>query len=172
MTTPTVYQRIGEFIVSFQNIESEIYGILRLIAYTDDENIRTEASKLQNSKHLNYSKLLTIADAMFARFVDLQLEPDLSIKLEFKKLMRNELKNLGFRRNTLVHSKYTPWVNVEGNEGLIRENLKRHSNSSRDEENLLPEAFKTDLEHLSDVLKRLEKFRQMVINMLYPNMQV
>jgi len=44
-------------------------------------------------------------------------------KDEFHKLMVC-LGKLGERRNELVHSKYNPWKNVDGNQGLLRRNSK------------------------------------------------
>ena len=100
----------------------------------------------------------------------LRRKPDQNAKAEFHKLMA-ELLRLGERRNDIVHSKYTPWINVEGVAGLIRENSKlKASKGLRDveEEGLLPAAFETDFERLSVSLRELERFRLKVIDWLYP----
>ncbi len=83
-----------------------------------------------------------------------------------------EFLRLGERRNDTVHSKYMPWINIEGAAGLIRKNSKlmKASKELRDveEEGLLPAAFETDLERLSVSLKELERFRLKVIDWLHP----
>jgi hypothetical protein len=119
---------------------------------------------------LEYSKRVKTTYVMFARFVDLQREPDEAAKADFRKLMV-ELGKLGERRNDIVHSKYTSWVNVEGAAGLIRESSKlrvRKGTREDEEEELLPEAFAADFERLSVALQSLERFRLRVIDWLYP----
>lgn len=167
MTAPTAYHQIGKFIVYFQHVEAAINEILVLLANADDEAVRILVNELE------YSKRLKTTDVMLARFVDLQRDPDLSAKADFHKLM-NELGTLGERRNDLVHSKYTQWLNVEGALGLIRQNSKlRGSKGIReeDEEELLPEAFNADFERLDSALQKLEVFRLKVIDWLYPDVQ-
>lgn len=167
MITPTAYHQIGKFIVYFQHAESDINEILVLLANTDDESVRILINELA------YSQRLKTADVMLARFVDLQRKPDLSAKTDFHKLIV-ELGKLGERRNSLVHSKYNQWLNVEGAQGLIRQNSKLQGNKGIREENeeeLLPEAFNMDFEHLDSILKELEVFRLKVIDWLYPDVQ-
>jgi hypothetical protein len=167
MTAPTAYHQIGKFVVCFQHADAAINEILILLANADDEAVRILVNELE------YSQRLKTADVMLARFVDLQLEPDLSAKADFHKLM-GELGRLGERRNELVHSKYTQWFNVEGALGLIRQNSKLRASKGirvEDEEELLPEAFNADFEHLDSALQGLEAFRLKVINWLYPDVQ-
>lgn len=165
MITPTAYHQIGKFVVYFQHAEAAINEILILLANSDDEAVRILVNELE------YSQRLKTADVMLARFVDLQREPNLPAKADFHKLM-GELGRLGERRNQLVHSKYTQWFNVEGAKGLIRQNSKlRASKGTRveDEEELLPDAFNVDFEHLYIALQELEAFRLKIINWLYPD---
>jgi hypothetical protein len=167
MTTPTSYHQIGKFIVYFQDAEEAIKDILVFLANTDSEAVLILVNELE------YSQRLNTADVMFAWFVDLMPKPDLSAKAEFHKLI-GELQKLGKRRNDLVHSKYTPWVNVEGRLGLIRKNSKLRASKGireQDEEELLPESFTADFEQLASALKRLEAFRLKVIDWLYPDVQ-
>lgn len=85
-----------------------------------------------------------------------------------------ELGKVGERRNELVHSKYSLWVNVAGAAGLIRENSKlRASKGTREEEEeeLLPEAFNADFERLENALRDIETFRLKIIDWLYPDVQ-
>ena len=164
---PTPYHQLGLFIVSFQHAEAAINEILVRLANADDEAVRILVNEL------TYAQRLKTADVMFARFVDLQREPDLSAKADFHKLMV-DLKRLGERRNDLVHSKYTRWINIAGVAGLIREHSKlRASEGVREkhEEELLPEAFTADFEQLGSAIEGLETFRLKIIDWLYPEEQ-
>ena len=167
MTAPTAYHQIGKFVVCFQHAEAAISEILILLASADDEAVRTLINEL------DYSQRLKTADVMLARFVELQRVPDVSAKTDFHKLIV-ELGKLGERRNELVHSKYTQWLNVEGAFGFIRQNSKlRGGKGTREEveEKLLPDAFNEDIENLDRILQRLEVFRLKIINWLYPDVQ-
>lgn len=164
MTEPSPYHQIGRFVFLFQHAEAALTELLVLMANADDELVRILINELE------YNKRVKTTDVMFARFVDLQSQPDQNAKEKFHKLMA-ELLRLGERRNDIVHSKYMPWVNVEGAAGLIRKNSKlKASKGLRDveEEDLLPAAFEMDLERLSVLLKELERFRLKVIHWLYP----
>ena len=122
---------------------------------------------------LGYSQRLKTADVLLARFVDLQREPDLSVKTAFHTLME-DLRKLGERRNALVHSKYTSWRNVEGVDGLIRQNSRLRPKDGirqEDEEELLPAAFNEDFDHLAKALRRLEVFRKKILDWLCPDTQ-
>jgi hypothetical protein len=162
LTKLTAYHQLGKFIVDFQHIETSIIDLLLLL---------TEVSNSENTTNLikdfGYSQLVNTADAMFGKFVDSRLEPNSSDKECFRKLM-DKLLQLGKRRNELVHSSYMRWVNIDGNYGLIRNNLKPNKVSNSKEEELLPEAFNKDLEELARVHQRLEEFRLKVIDYLYP----
>ena len=167
MTTPTAYHQIGKFIVTFQHAEAAIDEILILLAKSDHEAVLILVNELA------YSQRIKTADVMFARFVDLRGEPNNPAKAEFHKLMI-KLRNLGERRNVLVHSKYTPWINVAGSASLIRENSKLRAGQGireQDEEELLPEAFNADLELLTNALQGLDEFRLKIIDWLYPDVQ-
>lgn len=167
MTAPTAYHQIGKFVVHFQHIEAAINEILVLLASADDEAVLILVNELE------YSQRLKTADVLLARVVDLQREPDPSTKNDFHKLI-NELGKLGERRNDLVHSKYMQWRNIEGSQGLIRQNSKLRGGKGireEDEEELLPESFNADFERLDSALQRLEIFRLKVIDWLYPDVQ-
>jgi len=165
MIEPTAYHQIGKFIVSFQHAEAAIDEILVLLANSDSEAVLILINKL------TYAQRIKTADVMFARFVDLRREPDVPAKEEFHKLI-GALVKLGERRNDLVHSKYTPWTNVAGAKGLIRENSRLRASKGireQDEEELLPEAFNVDFERLTFVLQKLETFRLKIIDWVYPD---
>ena len=164
MYSPTAYHQLGRFIVTFQHLENAVNDLLVLMADTDDDVVRILANDLE------YSRRLNTADVLFARFVDLRNNTQLEAKTEFHKLMV-ELRELGERRNDLVHSKYNPWLNIHGKEGLLRAISKlRGSKGEREEteEELQPEAFNDDLERLALAGGALEKFRLQIIYWLYP----
>lgn len=134
------------------------------MADTDDDVVRILANDLE------YSKRLSTADVLFARFVDLRNNTRIETKTEFHKLMV-ELGKLGERRNALVHSRYNPWINIHGKEGLLRTNSKLRGSKGEleeTEEELQPEAFNDDLERLALAGRALEKFRLQIIDWLYP----
>ena len=162
MTRPTAYHQLGKFIADFQHIETALVDLLFLVS--DSSNFESTSALIIN---LGYSQLLKTADVMFAMFIDSKKESNLSDKEDFHKLM-DRLAQLGKRRNELVHSSYMRWINVDGDHGLIRKNLKRDGQRCQEEE-LLPEAFNKDLEALSSASQNLEKFRLKVIDYLYPD---
>lgn len=167
MHAPTSYQELGRFIVMFQHAEAALTNLLILVAKADDEAIRILVNELE------YSQRVKTTDVMFARFVDILGNPDQPAKAEFHRLMV-ELGKLGERRNEIVHSKYSSWINVEGKLGLLRENSRlRASKGTREaqEEELLPEAFAEDLRRLSVALQELEYFRLKIIDCLFPDVQ-
>lgn len=164
MTPPSAYHQLGRFIVDFPHLENAVNDLLVLMANTDDSVVRILANDLE------YSKRLHTADVLFALFVDLRNNTKAEEKARFHKLMV-ELDKLGQRRNKLVHSRYNPWLNVEGKEGLLRTNSRLSgSNGEREEkvEELQPEAFNADLQRLAAAAVELEQFRQPVIEWLYP----
>ena len=157
-------QQIGRFVVMFQHAEQQLTELLVLMANADDEFVRILVNELE------YNKRVKTTDVMFGRFVDLLGEPDQSAKQRFHDLMTGLVK-LGERRNEIVHSKYSSFINVEGIAGLRRESSKlAASKGQRDvqEEDLLPESFAEDLERLSAAQKSLETFRLKIIDWLYP----
>ena len=112
---------------------------------------------------------LKTVEALLARIVDLQREPDVSAKADFHKLV-GDLEALGRRRNDFVHSKYMQWRNVEGSLGLIRQNSKlRKGIREEQEEELQPEAFNADIDNIECVLRKLEAFRLRILDWLYPD---
>lgn len=164
MDSPTAYHQLGRFIIAFQHLESSVNDLLELLAdSTDCEVIRILANDLE------YRKRLNTADVLFARFIDLRNNTDAFAKGEFHQLIV-ELGKLGERRNDLVHSSYNVWLNVHGDEGLLRRNSKlRGSKGKREEkeEELQPDAFNQDLQSLAAAAARLEVFRLQVIDWLY-----
>ena len=157
-------QQIGRFVVMFQHAEQQLTELLVLMANADDEFVRILVNELE------YNKRVKTTDVMFGRFVDLLRDPDQSAKKRFHDL-RTELLKLGERRNEIVHSKYTPFINVKGLAGLRRESSRlAGSKGQRDvqEEDLLPESFVEDLERLSAAQKSLETFRLKILDWLNP----
>jgi hypothetical protein len=164
MTTPTAHHQLGRFVVTFQHLEHAVNNLLVMMANTDDSVVRILANDLE------YSKRLSTADVLFARFVDLRNNTRAEAKAEFHTLMV-ELRELGERRNELVHSRYNPWIDVHGNEGLLRTNSKLRGKAGEreeKEEELQPEAFNDDLQRLAAAGSALEKFRLEIIDWLLP----
>lgn len=164
MNAPTAYHQLGRFIVIFQHLEDAVNDLLVMMANTDDGVVRILANDLE------YSKRLNTADVLFARFVDLRNNTQEKSKAEFHTLMV-ELNKLGTRRNELVHSRYNPWLNVEGKEGLLRTSSKLSgSKGEREEkeEELQPETFNNDLQRLAAAGAELEKFYQQINEWLHP----
>jgi len=162
----TAYHQLGWFIVEFQHLEDAVNNLLVLMADADCEVVRILVNELE------YSKRLKTADVLFSRFTDIRSNTDPTKKTEFHKLM-TELIELGQRRNELVHSKYNPWINIEGKEGLLRSNSTlRASKGEREEqeEELQPEAFNADIERLRVAANIIEKFRLQIIDWKYPEL--
>lgn len=165
MASPTAYHQLGQFIVAFQHLEGAVNDLLDLTSGGDSEATRILANDLE------YGKRLNTADVLFARFVDLRTNADQAAKAEFHKLMV-ELRELGERRNDIVHSRYHQWFDVHGNEGLLRHNSKLRGKAGEREEveeELQPGAFDADLTQLAATSARLEKFRLQVIDWLHPD---
>lgn len=165
MNSTNAYHQLGQFIVMFQQVESEINNLIVLMADADDEIIRILVNDLE------YGKRLNTADVLFARFVDIRNNTEAEAKAEFHNLIV-KLSKLGNRRNDLVHSRYHRWINVHGEEGLLRTNSKlRGSKGERleNEEELQPEAFNNDLQLLTEAGKELNNFRLKIIDWLYPD---
>ena len=164
MNAPTAYHQLGQFIVKFQHLENVINNLITLLANTNDSVVQILTNDLE------YGKRLNTADVLFAYFVDLRNTTQAELKADFHKLIV-ELRELGERRNELVHSRYNPWLNVQGNEGLLRTNSKlRGSKGEREEkeEELQPETFYDDLQRLSSAAIALENFRLQILDWLYP----
>jgi hypothetical protein len=160
----TAYHQLGRFIVEFQHLEDAVNNLLVLMSDADCEVVRILVNELE------YSKRLKTADVLFSRFTGIHSNTDSAKKTEFHKLM-TELIELGQRRNELVHSKYNPWINIEGKEGLLRTNSTlRASKGEREEqeEELQPEAFNADIARLRVAANRIEKFRLQIIDWKYP----
>ncbi|WP_140426225.1 hypothetical protein [Acidovorax sp. Root275] len=162
MPHTTAYHQLGRFIVAFQHLEAAVNDLLELLSGGDCEATRILANDLE------YGKRLNTADVLFARFVDIRVNTDAASKIGFHKLMV-ELRELGERRNDMVHSRYQPWIDVHGNAGLLRMNSKlRGKTGQREEleEELQPDAFDADLDRLARAAARLEEFRLKVIDWL------
>ena len=139
-------------------------NLMVLLADTDDSIVRILINDLE------YGKRLNTADVLFAYFIDLRKNTNSEVKGEFHKLVV-ELRKLGERRNDLVHSRYNPWLDVHGKEGLLRTNARLcGSKGEREEkeEELQPAAFEADLQRLAAAAEALERFRLQIIDWLYP----
>ena len=165
MSHPTAYHQLGRFIVDFQHLENVVTEILVLLDKTDSEAVLILVNELSHSQRLR------TADVLFSRFVDLRNNTDPASKAAFHDLM-GELGKLGQRRNELVHSHYSNWIDIEGRMGLLRKNSRLSAKKGEREEleeELQPEAFDDELQRLASAAAKLERFRLQVIDWLYPN---
>ena len=158
-----LYHQLGKFIVIFQKVEAEVTEIVIQIV---DGNY--EFVKILTAQH-EFSSLLKTADVLFARYVD-ERTIDNSEKSIFHKLIVKCLK-LAELRNSLVHSQYIDLV--KGNEpiALVRENSKLSGGKGlriEETEDLTIEDFQEYFVRLNDAIKKLEVFRQKIIDWNYP----
>lgn len=162
MQQNAMYQKIGHFVVMFQQAEERLNELLILMADIGEEVVMILTNELE------YSDRLKTTDVMFNHFLELRSSPDAEAKQEFHDLTV-ELRKLGEIRNGIVHSHYMPFVNIKGVAGLRRTNSKLASKKGRrdvKEVDLLPESFDEDLERLAVAHQSLEKFRLKVIHMM------
>ena len=170
MNEPTVLNQLGCFIISFQHVEAALTELLVLMSLmSDEDNVDDEMVRILVNE-LEFSKRVATTEVIFARFVDLRCKSEQAEKQEFHKLI-TEIKDLGTRRNDIVHSKYLTWISVDGVNGLLKRNSKlRGGKGIREivEEELNSKTLQTDVEKLDSTLKNLESFRIKVINWLHP----
>lgn len=160
----TSIYKLGMFIYRFQFVERQIDELIVLVANTDDEMVEIMINEV------SFSRKLVVLDVMFARFIDLRIVKDHTLRKRFHKLIE-EIKSLNARRNDLVHSNYWSWLNEEGEVGLLRKKSRLKSKGGtreETEEELMPEAFQKDLIKLNVLSLDLEMFRVNTINLLYP----
>lgn len=160
----TAFQEIGRFVFYFQHAEYLLTDLLVRMADADVEFVRILVNELE------YSKRVKTADVMFGRFVGLRCNLDESVRCQFHELM-TELLRLGERRNEIVHSSYTPFINGAGVEGLRRVNSKLIASKGQrniEEEDLFAESFGEDLNRLSEATRTLESFRLKIIEWINP----
>lgn len=160
--------QLGQFIVLFQHGEAALTELMVLMARSEDEEV---IRMLLND--LEYSRRVRTAAVVYARFVSVSSPLDAAEKAEkitaFNK-MRKDLLRLGEVRNTLVHSQYFLWTNVNGEPGLIRINSQlRGGERNEVEHEMLPEAFAAEHIALSDALAKLEEFRLQIIDWIFPD---
>ena len=161
MPNNPIYNKLGEYIVSFQNAENQINELIILLVDADDVYIQI----LLNDH--TFSSRLKIADVIFSRFIDVKLIIE-SQKTDFHKLIIRLMKQ-GERRNDYVHSSYCSWLNISGELGFIKENTKLRSSKGlleSNEEELLKISFNNDLEEINQILLEIEKFRIQVVDCL------
>ncbi|MBL0211978.1 MAG: hypothetical protein IPQ13_13870 [Holophagaceae bacterium] len=164
MNSPTALHQLGLFIFSFQHVENRLKNLIALIAGDDEEATQILIN------YMEYNQLIKTIDVLFARYINIHKDAEKSVKDEFHNLMV-DLGKLGERRNELVHSHYFRWIDIEGREGLLRQNSKlsrKAGISEETEEELQPNAFDNDLKKLENADAHIESFRLQVIDCLYP----
>ena len=166
MPRPTALTDLGEFIVSFQALETHILEVIAEIAGGDKENSFILASELE------YNSRLRAADVMYSRFVAATTTTDdWATAKEFHELIV-KLQKLGERRNDPVHSSYNLLVANGAFIGLGRRNHKlKPSRGIRqfDAEHILDETLNDDLQQLIIALHRVEQIRSQIASTRRPS---
>jgi hypothetical protein len=166
MDSPSAYHQLGSFVVQFQRIERNLCDVIRLLVVArDEEMVNILMQELDNSKRLR------TADVLFSRFLDVRNGDYTEQKKQFHSLI-TKLQKLAERRNSIVHSYYHDWKDVDGNEGLLRQQSKLRAKQGileENEEGLLPKSFEQDFETLQASASELESFRLKVIEWRYPD---
>jgi alpha-D-ribose 1-methylphosphonate 5-triphosphate synthase subunit PhnI len=120
---------------------------------------------------LEFGKRVSTADVLFS-YVVRQRFPEQTDHIKDFHTLAEDIVQLSKRRNDLVHSNYSRWIDIMGREGLVRSNSKfKPSKSTRldIDEDLLPESFSKDHEEVAVVIRRLERFRLLLIEWHYPD---
>jgi hypothetical protein len=164
MSSPTALHQLGLFIFLFQYVENRLKNITAYIAGDDEEVTQILINELE------YNQLVKVLEVLFARFIAIHRFGNGSANDGFHQLMV-DLRKLGERRNELVHSHYFRWIDLGGQEGLLRQNSKLRGKAGireETEEELQPDAFDKDLQDLEDASERIESFRLKIVDWRYP----
>lgn len=165
LSCPTAMHQLGHYIILFQNLERLLNEVLIQAASLDDREI----VKILVHEH-DFGKRVSTADVLFSHVVRTQFPSKLAYVKEFHDLAEDVVR-LSKRRNELVHSRYAHWMNIDGQEGLVRSNSKfKTSRGARldIDEDLLPESFVNDHQDVRAVIRRLERFRVLLIDWHIP----
>lgn len=166
MNSPTAMHQIGHFIVRFQGVETLLNELIILMASDVDREIVTILVH-----ELEFGKRVATADVLFGHVVRTRY-PNQEQHIKRFHQIADDLIELSKVRNALVHSRYNVWIDVAGRAGVIRSNsrLKPAKGVRIEEEfDMLPEAFERDLDYVMTIVDRLEEYRILLINWLYPN---
>jgi len=162
MESVTSYHQLGKFIVLFQNIEEQIDDLILLLTNSDDELISILINQME------FSQKIKKLDVIFARFVDKKENTGKFDKNDFHSFINKVIKQCE-RRNALVHSRYYSWLNIEGKEGLLRENAKNSAKKGLreiKEEEILPEDLAKDIEKIEEYIENFDKHRNRITDWL------
>jgi len=157
--------QLGHYIVRFQGIETLLNEVLILLADVDREVVTILVHELE------FGKRVATADVLFAYVVRTRFPNEVEHIKRFHQVA-DDLIALSKVRNTMVHSRYDVWIDITGRSGMIRSNsrLKPGKGLRVDEElDMMPEAFEADLDALMDMVKRIEEYRLLLIDWMYPD---
>jgi hypothetical protein len=164
MPTPTAYDQLGRYVVKFQHLERQLTSVMELLAGEDPVVTAILTTEL------GFAARVRTVDVLFSYFLSIRtIAGSEAEKLAFHKVC-STLIDLAPRRNELVHSVYTPWLNVHGTPGLIRKNARLSSSKGvllENEEEILPDTLDAEMQNLSSVSMHLEAFRLKMINWQY-----
>lgn len=154
------YQKLGKFVVLFQELENSLIDIIGVIT---DKDYAVEMLPAETE----YPRLVASTDAYFSHFIDHLRAPDSEAKTRFHKLMEKCL-DIGVLRNRLIRSTYALLVRTGDFDALVHEEAKlKYQGGSRRQavrEDLSVESFEPYFERIADVLAELESFRLQVVD--------
>jgi len=159
------YEMIGQFVVTFQHVESYLKDMLALIADADEECIRILTSEME------YTRLVKTLDVMYSWIIDKREISDLEDRKNFHELMSQLLK-LGELRNEIVHSKHYPilclGVDDQDSSGFYLENSRLRASKGGREAGK-KSIFQTDLDceykKLAAILDSLEVYKSNILKL-------
>lgn len=164
MTADILHARLGQFVLTFQAVEAAMVDLIVQIANADPEYVATLTAELE---FIAKSRAL---DVIYTRFALIHGVTSDSPDPEMHKLVVRIAK-LATRRNDLIHSFYALLTTVDGNLGLARQPTKLKPSEglrAQPEEDILPDRLEGEIHEMKEILRELETFRLLVIDMQYP----
>jgi hypothetical protein len=153
------YQKLGKFVVLFQELENFLVDFIGVIT---DKDYAMETLPAETE----YPRLVASTDASFSHFIDHLRVPDSKARTRFHELMERCL-DIGALRNRLIRSTYALLVRTGDFDAPVQEEakLKFQNSSCRHaiSEDLPVESFEPYFQRIADVLAELESFRLQVI---------
>ena len=154
------YQKLGKFVVLFQELEN---SLIEFIGVITDKDYAVEMLPAETE----YPRLVESTDAYFSHFIDHLRVPDSEAKTQFHRLMEKCI-DIGVLRNRLIRCTYALLVRTGDFDALVQEDakLKPQGGSRRHaiREDLSVESFDPYFQRIADALAELESFRLQVID--------
>jgi hypothetical protein len=164
MTLDTIYSQLGRFVLTFQEVEEAMVELIVALNDSDPEYIATLTAELE------FTAKARALDIIYTRFAQIHQLSDQSPHPEFHSLVKR-IEKLAKRRNELVHSFYLKLIIVDGSVALERKPTRlKPSEGLREQaaEGIGSEQLETEISNMQEILKELEKYRLLAIDVLYP----